>query len=92
MGLTRDLNVVPGGIGALLSMNTIIKTSMHRHAMHKCAHTHTHTCPFLSFTLANLLHSHTKMMKVVMIGFALVNPNDTGLPPFLSFSNNVGLT
>lgn len=83
MGLTRDLNVVPGGIGALLSMNTIIKTSMHRHAMHKCTHTH---------TLANFVHSHTKMMKVVMIGFAPVNPNDTGLPPFLSFSNNVGLT
>lgn len=91
MGQSEDLNVGPGGIGALLSM--IIKTSMHRHATHKHTHSeNTHRPISLTHTSQPCAFTH----KNDEIGYdwlcPLVNPGGTGLPPFLSFSNNVGLT
>lgn len=67
MGQTKDLNVGPVGIGALLRMHMIRKTSVHRHTTHK--RTWRKHIP-VSHALDDLVHSHTKMMKLVMIGFA----------------------
>lgn len=43
MGQAKDLNVGPGGSGALLNMHTITKTNTHRQHTHtETTHTHTH--------------------------------------------------
>lgn len=89
MGQTKDLNVGRGGIGAFLNM--ILKKNMHRHATHKRTQIKL-TATDLFHSLDRLANSQTRVMKFVMIGFALVNPGGIGLLPLLSFSNNVGLT
>ena len=69
MGQAKDLNVGPGGSGALLNMHTITKTNtLRQHMQRQHTHTHTHT-PLSLHTRVGREDSHVGMLKLVMIGF-----------------------